>query len=332
MTQFREAVLEGTSRASETHAELEIRRRSQAHGFIDIFEAINSYDLPLMFRPLDRLLGSFIRIDDRMGIMVNSERDIHLRRFTAAHELGHFLLGHEGRFDRYVGTPKRSQKDTREVEADAFAAEFLMPKWLFRHHIQQHKWTDDHLKNPKTVYQLALRMGVSYEATCWGLKSHGVISAGEADTLTQIQPKSCKLDLLKTIPVENYHDDCWRVDGAAQGEILRASVGDYIMLHLKEHVSSGYSWDLSSIHREGFDILVEEREPAKDPLIGGGAMRRAVVKLKTQGDFYISLAETRAWSKSTPPSSSLDFTIKSKGKDVGLFKGVPWGKLTEVPQ
>src|SRR6267142_2800194 len=53
------------------------------------------------------------------------------QRFTWAHEIAHFIL-HTGTIyfrDRELSAPG-SHRDYREVEADAFAAEFLMPRNL----------------------------------------------------------------------------------------------------------------------------------------------------------------------------------------------------------
>lgn len=50
--------------------------------------------------------------------------------FTLAHEIGHYLL-HPGQVyfrDRELSAPGDNDRDYHEIEADAFAAEFLMPR------------------------------------------------------------------------------------------------------------------------------------------------------------------------------------------------------------
>ncbi|MBC3911585.1 ImmA/IrrE family metallo-endopeptidase [Undibacterium sp. NL8W] len=54
------------------------------------------------------------------------------QRFTVAHELGHFALGHEDA-PRDVGN-FQSSRDFRELQANKFAAELLMPASLVREH------------------------------------------------------------------------------------------------------------------------------------------------------------------------------------------------------
>lgn len=62
------------------------------------------------------------------AVVVNTWERISVERwiFTAAHELGHLLLHlHD------YGTNQEDEDDTHEREADAFAAEFLMPEEVF---------------------------------------------------------------------------------------------------------------------------------------------------------------------------------------------------------
>ncbi|EGO2664875.1 TPA: ImmA/IrrE family metallo-endopeptidase [Enterococcus faecalis] len=69
---------------------------------------------------------------NKKTIFVNSIEPEYRQRFTIAHEMGHAVLGHEGVsyrsdiLDKYEDTIKKS----REVRANKFAAELLMPKDL----------------------------------------------------------------------------------------------------------------------------------------------------------------------------------------------------------
>jgi Zn-dependent peptidase ImmA (M78 family) len=57
-------------------------------------------------------------------ILVNSSMHPVRARFTLAHELGHHRLGHGAAVDRVIDPASR---DRREVEANRFAAELLLP-------------------------------------------------------------------------------------------------------------------------------------------------------------------------------------------------------------
>src|ERR1041385_5541085 len=81
---------------------------------------------------------------DLSEVFINTmSRAVVRQRFTMGHELGHWELGHHKRgialvdfvgFDGPYGDPERSEPtDPVEVEANAFAAEILMPsQWIRR--------------------------------------------------------------------------------------------------------------------------------------------------------------------------------------------------------
>ena len=75
--------------------------------------------------------GMLYRADGRALIGVNSKHATTRQRFTVAHEIGHLVL-HKGRpmfIDRFVRVNWRNGvSDTDEVQANAFAAELLMPR------------------------------------------------------------------------------------------------------------------------------------------------------------------------------------------------------------
>jgi hypothetical protein len=75
----------------------------------------------------NQIAGALDRAQRR--IQVATRFRITSQRFTLAHELGHFLL-HPGRVyfrDRELSAPG-DHREYVEIEADAFAAEFLMPR------------------------------------------------------------------------------------------------------------------------------------------------------------------------------------------------------------
>ncbi len=87
-------------------------------------------------------------------ILVNSNHPRHRQRFSIAHELGHHYLGHVKELLGPLEGSYQQIRDRQEQEADAFAAEFLMPagtvKTLFSQGL--------------TVAQMTLRFDVSQEA------------------------------------------------------------------------------------------------------------------------------------------------------------------------
>lgn len=81
----------------------------------------------------DQIEGAFDRPSET--IFLSEEDDFEKKNFTLAHELGHYKLHTE--LERDVFTMhqlddllERQGKDTREDQADQFAASLLMPKQL----------------------------------------------------------------------------------------------------------------------------------------------------------------------------------------------------------
>ena len=62
---------------------------------VDVYSAIGDAGIILMWRPLPRLFGMYINEPGaRPGILINNGLDHASQRHTAAHELGHHVLGH----------------------------------------------------------------------------------------------------------------------------------------------------------------------------------------------------------------------------------------------
>lgn len=85
----------------------------------------------ITYEPFEgEISGMLLRDQDTLVIGVNSRHAPTRQRFTVAHEIGHILI-HEGRpvfIDRFVRVNFRDgESSTEEREANAFAAELLMP-------------------------------------------------------------------------------------------------------------------------------------------------------------------------------------------------------------
>lgn len=84
--------------------------------------------------------------DDGQKIVTFNPSDIRQRqRFTIAHEIGHHLLGHTQsgkRFRDDLGNFQTSTYDADERDANAFAAELLMPETAIDFYIRRKKVYD----------------------------------------------------------------------------------------------------------------------------------------------------------------------------------------------
>lgn len=97
-------------------------------------------------------------------ITVNENHHPNRQRFTIAHELGHYVLGHGSKEDVLY---RNGDSDPDEVEANAFAAEILMPKGVIRHLIFEQDITD--------IRILAKKLWVSDDAMYYRLRNLGLI-------------------------------------------------------------------------------------------------------------------------------------------------------------
>src|SRR5690242_18773330 len=114
-------------------------------GIPDVRQVAAALKVPIRERALDRCEGLLVRIKGtaRGAIAVRASiRENSRKLFTIAHELGHLLLpGHD---DLGVCAPEAienwsSDLRAKEREANAFAAELLMPRAVVLRHItQQH--------------------------------------------------------------------------------------------------------------------------------------------------------------------------------------------------
>ena len=88
----------------------------------------------IKYRPLNGCEGRIIGANDRAVITVNSQAISTRQRFSAAHELGHWHYD-RGRslvcWSNDINNPARTSLDPERV-ADSYAADLLMPRFLFR--------------------------------------------------------------------------------------------------------------------------------------------------------------------------------------------------------
>ena len=94
---------------------------------IDVFALCEQLGLWLAFFPLDGLLGVFLP-EGSGGVIITTNRPVAIQRYTTAHEIGHWKLGHSSKSifnqeEQVLGdTPNES-----EQLAQIFAASLLMP-------------------------------------------------------------------------------------------------------------------------------------------------------------------------------------------------------------
>lgn len=317
------ARLDAVAAAKQVHRDLDLQRRvTEGAGVVDVFEAIGELDIPLLFKPLTTALGLCLPAPLR-GIMVTTKRGLHIQRFTAAHELGHVVLEHRGSVDREIlergPLAPTGGRDLQEIAADAFAAEFVLPRWLYRHHIRAQGWTvARHLRNPDIVYQLSLRMGASYEATCWGLLSHQILPQGEVDALRKAQVAKLKSTLGGEFRPGSSWSDVWRLTAKDNGARLVGNPDDLLRIELEEAPGSGHQWQIEALHRAGYAVLFDESNFSRDPLhYGAPAVRTLIARPPETGVGAVTLRESQPWAPDDAADPTFALALSLHGPEAG---------------
>lgn len=234
--------------AAEAHEEHDVDTSAR----IDVFAIIDSAGIDLAFKPIGAA-GLYLpaKLFGANGIVVNSDHPLALQRYSASHELGHHHFGHEPDIDlepELVARPDREQLPDEEKLAEAFASWFLAPPELVDVILEQ--VGAERPAAPRDVYQLALRLGTSYKATCYHLPSLKLLDARVAHQWAQLELRKIKEEIAPQQRSEGWHFDVWALGerDRGAGHVVRA--GDRLALAL------GGTWELEL--PRGFSLVDDE--------------------------------------------------------------------------
>lgn len=321
----RDAILEGAQAALRLHEQLKSRELIETQGGgVDVFGALITRHAALVFRPLDGLLGFCVKGSDIPGVVISTQRGLRIQRFTGSHELGHVVLGHTLSLDGPEILERGGESNNEiEVAADSFASAFLLPKWLLQLHARRQGWTRVDMAVPKIVYQLALRVGASYHATCVALERHQVIDAAIREHLVSTPPRDIKIDLLNGYKIDKYYSDVWLLTERDEGSRIEGEPGDMFILKLDENGGAGYLWDTAGLVESGFAILRDTRAiPPAESGIGGSTVRELTTLHADKGQGIIELEQTRPWDSGGSALTHLRLPFDLDGKEVGMPRAV----------
>jgi Zn-dependent peptidase ImmA (M78 family)/DNA-binding XRE family transcriptional regulator len=142
--------------------------------------------------PLPRhVAGLFVFVEALGGCVgVNIDHPAERRRWTMAHEYAHYLATRDRAEVTAVARPR--QQSDGERFADAFAANFLMPRSGISRRFHELKRNADGKVTPATVVQLAHAYEVSVQALTLRLEDLRLIPAGTWDRLrdNDFQPRA----------------------------------------------------------------------------------------------------------------------------------------------
>lgn len=250
---------------------------------IDPFRAIEEVGLELRFRPLTGLLGAILP-GETGGVLINSDRPVSLQRYTAAHELGHWYMDQDVlSLDTEALILGGGHQEEREIDAQIFAAHFLMPLELIHSVARRYGIRRDTTTSPEQAYQVARDMRVSYEAATRQLGSIGLIAAANCTQLLRTRPATIKNGLAEGTALPDSRGEVWIVEQPKHRVEIRASVGDAILLRLTEYPATGYRW----FAKEALaDEPIRAVLPAPEPFDGGQAFAGSPTS-STRDDSYL---------------------------------------------
>ena len=301
----RDETLRAASEAATALAESHTGARTS----FDVVAAIMERDIPLLFRPLDRLWGAFITTnDDERGIIVSTRLALPVQRFTVAHELGHLMLGHRMSLDETIGFAGRNaptSRPTQEAAADTFASELLAPKYLLLlASARRHGWTKDELRRPENIYQLSLRLGITYEAACWALVTCDILTRPEAARLQAAPVEDLKRALAPAALIANSRADVSALTAPDTGTFLEADPDDLFAAHVQDHASAGYVWHL--VDAPAGAEVVGERTPDRAHTYGARPTRVLYFRFTAPGVHHLVFEHLRPWSRATVTRIEID--------------------------
>lgn len=302
---------------------------------VDPFAIAAKEGIAVILRPLDKLLGAFIR-QSASGILINVERSAGLVHMTCAHELGHYFGGHETTTD--ITIDYDTTASIKEQEAEWFAYQLLVPRLVLATAMRRKGWTVQSLHKPHLVYQLSLRLGISYTATIWSLNRHKLLDRATVKNLLGVQPARIKRNLIGDA-LFNPHKEVWLLDESDQSIILEPRPEDLLVLRLKSHASSGYIWSPKELAAEGFHI-----KPIDSPSVHSENLSELIIGGSRTSDYLISpelrdacapnipirfsLEECRPWTKIATPCASYQTEALFENLQPGLT-GAAKGRLLQ---
>ena len=161
----------GAKRAREARADLGYTREGPLPDVVAAVEAGGGAHVVVLGLP-DGVAGAYVARAGCPLLFVNAHQPLSRQRFTLAHEFGHHRMGHASVVDEQRAINGHLH-DPDEVRANAFAAEFLLPRDAVR------EWGQEHVHGAVSlehVVLLACEYGVSAHVARYGLQNAGVLT------------------------------------------------------------------------------------------------------------------------------------------------------------
>ena len=159
------------SRDIEARATELLKQNGLFKQVVDVEALAEALRVSVQSQPLEDGFSAFLLVKEgNATAFVNSDHHPNRRRFSLAHEIGHFVLHHQPTkklddlfLDKSVAlyTRKDHHSNDMEREANEFAASLLMPRDLLEKYVNKN---DLDIEDEFDVSRLALALGVSEQA------------------------------------------------------------------------------------------------------------------------------------------------------------------------
>ena len=193
----------GAKRAREARADLGYTREGPLPDLVEAIEEQGGAHVVVLELP-EGVAGAYVARADCPLLFVNGHQALARQRFTVAHEFGHHRMGHASVVDEQQAISGKLH-DPQEVRANAFAAEFLMPRDAIA------AWGREHVGGAVTledVLLLACEYGVSAQAARYALQNAGVLSdARRCEQLDEEIAAELHVALGQHLGLEWLHDE-----------------------------------------------------------------------------------------------------------------------------
>jgi Zn-dependent peptidase ImmA (M78 family) len=193
----------GAKRAREAREALSLDSAAPVDCLVTVVET--HYAVAVAALP-DGVAGACYRTGDRAVLWVNGDQAVRRQRFTLAHELGHAWCKHDGALEPdTVETLSGKTSNPYEIQANAFAAQFLMPRAGIEERVTSEPTLDD-------VVRLAAEFGVSAIAMVYRLKQLRLASGARIARLAREVEEGHHAELFDYLGLEPLDDVLQRID------------------------------------------------------------------------------------------------------------------------
>jgi Zn-dependent peptidase ImmA (M78 family) len=192
------------------------------------FDLAEGLEISTRLVDLPTLEGVYVK--ETATILVGTQRPAGRRRYSCAHEVGHYVFGHGTRIHRTPVRlrdygPSHSANWAEEFVANRFAEALLMPKLAVMSAFARRNWTAGKA-NPYQVFRIAQELGVGYGTlVAQMLKTLHVVDAASARALRRTPLRAIRRHLAG----EAFDGDVVVVDQFWRRRCVDVEVGDVIV-------------------------------------------------------------------------------------------------------